>query len=288
LFPVQSLPLVGGDHPVPCRAHLPQPLARDVRPTGDPQPRYSRCARSLVLEWPRIQCGRRVHGAEAVAELERVARTSNCLGPDITYIHCTAISDKAWKIILDSGGTVSLRPPRTQIRVADGSPPVQKCLDLGIDPSISIDLEACLASDMFSQISALLTIQRMVVFRRRAAGDEAAPALLTDRQVLHFATIAGATANGLGAISGSISPGKQADIIGVRTDDPNVFPLNNVIGTLVQGADSRNIEFVMIGVRPLKWQRTVLGYDVEHAHVMAQQSRVRLLAAAGVEVDLMA
>jgi len=175
-----------------------------------------------------------------------------------------------------------------QIRVADGSPPVQKCLDLGIDPSISIDLEACLASDMFSQMRALLTIQRIVVFRRRAAGDEAAPALLTDRQVLHFATIAGATANGLGAISGSISPGKQADIIGVRTDDPNVFPLNNVIGTLVQGADSRNIEFVMIGVRPLKWQRTVLGYDVEHAHVMAQQSRVRLLAAAGVEVDLMA
>lgn len=66
---------------------------------------------------------------------------------------------------------------------------------------------------------------------------------------------------------------------------PNVFPLNNVVGTLVQGADSRNIEFVMIAGRPLKWQRTVLGYDVEHAHVMAQQSRDRRLAAAGVDVD---
>lgn len=227
-----------------------------------------------------------VHGAQAAAELER---HRGSLGPDITFIHCTDITDTAWQCIQDSGGTVSLAPTSdAQIGVADGLPPIQKCLDLGIEPSIGIDLESCLASDMFSQMRALLSIQRLGVYQRRAAGDQLAPALLTDRRVLSFATIAGAIGNGLEAISGSITPGKQADIIGVRMDDPNVFPLNNAIGSLVQGADCRNIEFVLVAGRPLKWQRTVLGYDVGHAHEMAQRSRDRLLAAAGITLDVMA
>ena len=230
-----------------------------------------------------------MHGAAASAEFERFATLSGDLGPDLTYIHCTDMSDGAWQHIVDSGGTVSLAPTSdAQIGVGDGLPPVQKCLDLAIEPSISIDLEACLASDMFSQMRALLTIQRMEVYRRRAAGDADAPSLLTDRQVLRFATLAGAVANGLGKTCGSITAGRQADLIGIRTDDPNVFPLNNAIGTVVQGADSRNIEIVFVAGRPLKWQRTVLGYDVDHAHVLARQSRDRLCAASGIDLDVMA
>ena len=229
-----------------------------------------------------------MHGAAASAEFERIAQ-QGCLGPDLTYIHCTALSDAAWRCIVDTGGTVSLAPTSdAQIGVADGVPPVQQCLDLGIEPSVSVDLEACLSSDMFSQMRALLTIQRMGVYQRRAAGDTSAPPLLTDRQVLRFATIAGAVANGLGATCGSLTPGKQADLIGIRTDDPNVFPLNNAVGTVVQGADSRNIEFVFIGGRPMKWQRKVLGYDVDHAHLLARRSRDRLCAAAGMDLDVMA
>ena len=230
-----------------------------------------------------------VHGANAAAELVRQGQIPGTLGADITYIHCTALSDTAWQYICDSGGTVSLAPTSdAQIGVADGMPPVQVCLDLGIEPSIGLDLESCLASDMFSQMRALLTLQRLGVYQRRAIGDENAPALLTDRDVLTFATIAGARANGLEIVSGSITPGKQADIIGVRTDDANLFPMNNAIGSLVQGADPRNIEFVLIAGRPVKWQRAVISFDIDHARRLAEQSRDRLLDAAGVRLDVTA
>lgn len=229
-----------------------------------------------------------VFGPEASREIEKLG-AGNLLGPDITLIHCTDLSDQAWQHILDSGTCVSLAPTSDpQVGIESGLPPVQKCLDLGIDASIGVDVEVCLAGDMFSQMRALLTIQRLNVFTRRMAGDPAAPPLLTDRQVLQYATISGAKANGLDKTTGSLTPGKLADLIAVRHDDVNVFPLNNAVATIVQGADSRNIEFVLVGGRPVKWNRTVRTFDLPRAQQLAADSRDRLFAAAGASLDVLA
>jgi cytosine/adenosine deaminase-related metal-dependent hydrolase len=226
-------------------------------------------------------------GLPASRQVE-IVNSHGVLGPDITYIHCTDLTEAAWEAIVDSSGKVSLAPTSdAQVGIVSGVPPVQKCIDLGIEPSIGIDVEVCLSNDMFSQMRALLTIQRMNVFTRRTQGDTDAPPLLTDRQVLGFATIAGARANGLEHVNGSLTPGKEADLIAIRSDDINVFPLNNAVATIVQGADSRNIEFVFVAGNPVKWDGAVRTFALDQARDLANESRDYLFRAANVTNDIM-
>lgn len=208
------------------------------------------------------------------------------LGPDITYIHCTDISNDAWRVIADTGGQVSLAPTSdAQVGMVSGVPPVQKAIDFGTAPSIGVDVECCLSSDMFSNMRALLTVQRMNVYTRRHAGEQNVPALLTDREVLTFATVNGARANGFAGQIGTLAPGMKADLIAVNANDVNLFPLNNAVGSVVQGADPRNIEFVLIDGKPVKWQGKVLSFDVDNARELAERSRDYVFAAGGVPVD---
>lgn len=209
------------------------------------------------------------------------------LGPDITYIHCTDISDEAWRAIADTGGQVSLAPTSdAQVGMVSGLPPVQKAIDFGTAPSIGVDVECCLASDMFSNMRALLTVQRMNVYTRRHLGESNVPALLTDREVLAFATVNGGRANGFGGSIGTLTPGMKGDLIAVRADDVNLFPINNAVGSLVQGADPRNIEFVLIDGEPVKWQGEVLTFDLHAARELASRSRDYLFAAGGVPLNV--
>jgi cytosine/adenosine deaminase-related metal-dependent hydrolase len=227
-----------------------------------------------------------VFGDRVGHDIERLGR-AGVLGTDLTYIHCTNLPEAAWAAIADSGGHISLAPTSdAQVGIMGGKPPVQLAIDKGLRPSIGVDIECSLATDFFSQMRALLTIQRMDVFTRRYDGDVQVPELLTDREVLAFATINGATANGLGDVSGSLTPGKKADLIAVRAHDVNLFPLNNAIGSLVQGADSRNIEFVLIDGRPVKWDGEVIAYSLDEARTLAVESRDYLLKQAGITLEV--
>jgi 5-methylthioadenosine/S-adenosylhomocysteine deaminase len=78
---------------------------------------------------------------------------------------------------------------------------------------------------------------------------------------LRYATIEGARANGLESKSGSLTPGKEADIVLVDASSLNAMPLNNAVGTVVSGSDSRNIDTVFIGGNVRKWRGRVLGFD---------------------------
>ncbi|MCU1476415.1 MAG: amidohydrolase [Subtercola sp.] len=210
------------------------------------------------------------------------------LGPDITLIHCTSFDDDAWEAIASSGVHVSLAPTSdAQVGIANGTPPIQKCLDLGVPPTIGLDIECSLSSDFFASMRALLTIQRMDVFGRRYEGAPGAGELISDRDVLTYATINGAIANGLGDVSGSLTPGKEADILFFNSDDINLFPLNNAVASVVQAADSRNIEAVMIAGNPVKWQGEVLVFDLEEARRLAEESRDYVFDQAGIEVDVL-
>ncbi len=64
----------------------------------------------------------------------------------------------------------------------------------------------------------------------------------------------GAADVGLGDQIGSLTPGKQADIVAIRAEDINNLPLNNAIGTVVQGADTRNVDTVLVGGQVRKWR----------------------------------
>jgi cytosine/adenosine deaminase-related metal-dependent hydrolase len=189
-------------------------------------------------------------------------RDQGLLGPHLESIHSTALSPEAWSAMSDAGVTVSLAPASdTQIGLEDAVPPVDQALAHGIRPGLSIDVEVALASDMFTQMRTLLSVQRMRAVHA-AYGTDAEPVRITTRDVLDFATLSGARTLGLEAVTGSLTPGKQADLIVVDAEDLNTMPLHDPVGTLVLGADRGNITSVWVAGRVLKWDRELVGVDV--------------------------
>ena len=86
------------------------------------------------------------------------------LGPDTTYIHCTTLNDTEIQMIVDTGGTVSLASP-VEMMMGHGMPPIQKFLDRGLRPSLSVDVETNVPSDMFNQMRSVLALQRALGVR---------------------------------------------------------------------------------------------------------------------------
>ena len=52
-------------------------------------------------------------------------------------------------------------------------------------------------------------------------------------------------------MTGSLEPGKQADIVVLRTDRPNIFPVNDPIGAVVWGMDTSNVDWVFVAGGPV-------------------------------------
>jgi cytosine/adenosine deaminase-related metal-dependent hydrolase len=185
------------------------------------------------------------------------------LDPTLTLIHATGLTADAWMAMGDAGVTVSLAPTSdAQIGLESAIPAIDEALAAGIRPGLSIDVEIALASDMFTQMRALHAIQRMRSTNAEYEGRRPAHRIST-RDVLDFATLQGAKANALGDVTGSLTPGKQADVLIVGAEDINTMPLNDAVGTLVLGSDARNIGTVLVGGRPRKWAGTLVGVDID-------------------------
>jgi cytosine/adenosine deaminase-related metal-dependent hydrolase len=98
----------------------------------------------------------------------------------------------------------------------------------------------------------------------------------------------GAHCAGLDDKIGSLTPGKEADLLIIRTDDINLYPSNNAIGTVVQAAERSNIDTVIIGGRVRKYRGRVVGLDMVSLKAMIDESRSHLFTAAGYRPDIFA
>ena len=207
------------------------------------------------------------------------------MGPDNEYIHCTQLDETHWKMITDSGGKVSIAPA-IEMQMRHGMPPLQTALDHGIQPSLSVDVECNMTADMFSIMRAAFTLQRVLVNERSLAGEQNLPPLLTSRQVIEMATIGGARAAHLDSKIGTLSPGKEADIIMLAADRINGFPLNNVPGTVVTLMDTSNVETVFVAGKIVKCQGKLVGVDLGRLRRLIEKSRDTVLARARYTPDL--
>ncbi|WP_010188570.1 amidohydrolase family protein [Sphingomonas sp. PAMC 26605] len=211
------------------------------------------------------------------------------LGPDNIFNHCTALPPQAWAMLRDAGVRVTVDARSdAQYALGDGIFAYQAAIDHGLRPALGTDLETAYGGDMFTEMRTAFFLQRAIAQSRRHAGDQAAPTPATVGDILKAATINGAHAAGLENRTGSLSPGKQADIILIRTTDINVFPTNNVVGTIVQAADRSNVDTVMVAGTIRKANGRLLGVDLKKLEREVCHSLEYLFEAAGYEPDIFA
>jgi 5-methylthioadenosine/S-adenosylhomocysteine deaminase len=203
------------------------------------------------------------------------------LKDDTTYIHCCTLNDTEWKLIKDTGGTVSIAG-YVETLMGHGNPPVQKAIDMGIRPSLSVDVETSVPNDFFTQMRTVFSLQKNEVWAKRLAGDKNPPAFLKVREVLEWATIEGARANGVEKKCGTLTPGKEADIIMLRTDLLNTMPVNNAVGAVVTSMTAQNVDTVLIAGKVMKRDGKLVGVDMKKAAKLAREAQVRNYKAAGV------
>jgi cytosine/adenosine deaminase-related metal-dependent hydrolase len=214
------------------------------------------------------------------ALLEKL-HAEKALHSDTTYIHCCTLNDTEWKLIRDTGGTISIAG-YVETLMGHGHPPIQKAIDTGIRPSLSVDVETSVPNDFFQQMRTVFSLQKNDVWARKLAGDKEPPKFLTVREVLEFATIEGARANGLDQKIGTLSPGKEADIILLRTDRLNVMPMNNAVGAVVTSMGPQNVDTVLIGGKVMKRNGQLVGVDFARLARLGDEARERLFSNAGV------
>ncbi|MFD5425132.1 amidohydrolase family protein [Streptomyces sp. NPDC127084] len=221
-----------------------------------------------------------VIGATSSQAVLRWAR-EGVLGPDVTLIHSTGLTSEAWRAMADTGSTVALAPTSdSQIGLDTAIPAIDESLAAGIRPGLSVDVEVALAGDMFTQMRTLHTIQRMRAVNGSYGGEgKEAPARIGTRDVLDFATLQGAHTIGLGRTTGSLTPGKKADLLVIQAEDVNNMPLNDPIGTVVLGTDARNISAVLIDGEPRKWGGLVLDTDIADLREQVRASRDHIVRA---------
>lgn len=225
-------------------------------------------------------------GAGVAAYIEQLGR-EGVLSDRVSLIHATDTTDDGWRMLADNGVTISLCPTSDpQVGCMGAVTPVQKVLDFGVTAGVSVDVECCLSSDIFAQMQATYTIQRMHAFNRQYLQEAGAPEAMDTRTVLKMATIDGAKVTALDHKVGSLTPGKQADVTLIDANDLQTMPHNNSVSTAVLGAGVRSVTEVFVAGEVKKWNGTLVGVDLDRVRDLVYSSRDRLMSAAGYDMDV--
>ena len=209
------------------------------------------------------------------------------LGPHNIFNHCTRIPQETWKLFAEAGINVTVNPRSDALfGFDDESFAYQQAIDHGLRPALGIDLDTAFGSDLFGEMHALFGQQRSAMRYRRFRGEANVPAPISVQAVLEAATVNGARAAGLESAIGTLMPGKQADIIMVRTNGVGVFPVTNAIGTIVQAVERSDVDTVMVAGKIRKRAGKLVGVDVAKLAADVTSSREYLLEASGYRPDL--
>jgi cytosine/adenosine deaminase-related metal-dependent hydrolase len=197
----------------------------------------------------------------------------NMLGPDVTYVHCNCLSDHELDLIAESGGSASIAP-EVEMHMGHGYPATGRLLDHGIRPTLSIDVVTGIGGDMFGVMRCTLAAERARRHQIALDNDQEITSLdITVDDVFQFATIDGARACKLDARIGTLTPGKDADIIIVETDSSNVVPLNNPLGSLVLACYPANVDTVLVAGNVVKRFGKLCNVDMNRVRQLADDSR---------------
>jgi 5-methylthioadenosine/S-adenosylhomocysteine deaminase len=199
------------------------------------------------------------HTMMTTHDVERVRAISvyeehEALGSDVLLVHAIHTNEAERAYLARTQTPVSLSI-LSEMRTGMGIPPIVEMMQAGVPLCLSVDtMAASDNSDYFAVLRATLLVPR---------GQHGDATVYQPDQVLRHGTIEGARALGIGEQTGSLTPGKRADVIVLRATDLNLAPINVADGQVVLAAQPRNVEHVWIDGVQRKRDGELVDVDVE-------------------------
>jgi 5-methylthioadenosine/S-adenosylhomocysteine deaminase len=188
------------------------------------------------------------------------------MSPEVTYVHAATLSEDSYQRIAASGGSASVSTESEQ-SAGQGYPPTWALRKHGIPVSLSMDTSVWWSADLFAAMRATLSADRSREhLEAHGRGETVVHNSLRAAEVAHWATIGGATALGLADRIGSLTPGKQADLVLVKNDNsPALYPILHPYGTLVYQAGRGDVHTVLVNGQVVKHEHRLVGADLPAA-----------------------
>jgi 5-methylthioadenosine/S-adenosylhomocysteine deaminase len=198
-------------------------------------------------------------GLKTIAPHVNLAEALDLLGPDFVFTHGPGTPDLFLSLLAQKKVKVGLCPA-TDPLIGAGLPPLARFMGNGVpfhDIGFSVDVTCQTCADPFA---AMRTIQHAARIHQQSGKtfeqiifappdpEDPTQGLTMPRDMLELATLNGARVLGLEQEIGSLTPGKRADLILVRTSDTNMLPLPEADPSfqLVQLGQPANVDTVMV------------------------------------------
>jgi cytosine/adenosine deaminase-related metal-dependent hydrolase len=200
------------------------------------------------------------------------------LGGDFLVAHFLAAT-AADRAAMARTGTPLSFSVHSELRLGeagDARAALLRMLEAGVKVSFSIDAASIAPVNLFEAMSVAWNLG---IPWQSSDTQDLRP--VTMRQCLEMATINGAAALGLGHVTGSITPGKRADVILLRGRDLNSAPVTDLESTVVRSASPANVDTVFIDGRLLKRDGRLVEHDAELVVRQAEEAAVAVRRRAG-------
>lgn len=199
------------------------------------------------------------------------------MGSDLTFIHCNSFTPADFALVAAHGAHVS-SAPEVEMQMGLGAAPLTRMLASGVHPTLSVDIVPAVGGELFSQLRFMLQTQRMLDQQQAQQNGTPLTSLpVSTRDVLPYVTTHPAASLALGDTIGSLTPGKQADVILVNALDLNLF-LSEPSAALVSAAHPGNVDTVLVAGRIVKRHMQLVGVDLAPLRRDARIANQRLLA----------
>ena len=197
------------------------------------------------------------------------------LGPDVVLVHACALEPDDIALMRGTGTSV-VHCPTGPAKMGSGVTPVHLLHSAGINITLGTDAAAANnGADLMRDLKWVGYLQKL---------QHADPTVTTCEDVFEMATLGGARALGLEAITGSIEPGKRADLIVIRTDGPGWTPDPYPVSNIVYSTTGADVDTVMVDGDILMEGRQMTHLDEERILAEARSAAEALFERTGVRI----
>lgn len=219
-----------------------------------------------------------IHVAETEAEMASVTEQTGMrpvawldslgmLNDRLIAAHCVYVDEQDRAVLRERGVKIA-HNPTSNMKIASGIAPIEKCLAEGLSPTIGTD-GPCSNNDLD-----MWEEMRNTSFLAKVSSMN--PLVLPAEEVLKMATVYGAAALGHAGELGQISEGALADLIVIDIQKPHLQPVNHLVADLVYCCKSADVETVVVDGRIVVENRHIVGINLPELYLRATAAVSRI------------